>query len=135
MAATVSQIAAGLTARLATISGLRTFTSQPEQIQPPVGYPVLNSIEFHRAFRGGDVVSNWSLVVIVGRWTDSRAHLALDGYLSYSGASSIRAAVEADPTLGGVVSTLILATGASILPETQADAEFLMVRMDCTVHG
>lgn len=135
MSATVTQIAAGLTARLTTISGLRVFTSQPEQIQPPVAYPVLNSIEYHRAFRGGNVITNWSLVIIVGRWTDSRAHEALDGFLSFSGASSVRAAVEADPTLGGVVSTLVLPTGASIMSETQADAEFLMVRMDCTVHG
>ena len=135
MSATVTQIATALAARLGTISGLRTFNYQPEQINPPVAFPVLNTITYHRAFAGGDVVTDWGLVVIVGRYTDSRAFAALDGFLSYSGASSIRAAIEGDKTLGGVVKALILSNGAQIMPQEQADAEFLMVRFDCQVHS
>jgi len=135
MAATVGAIAAGLKTALSTVSGLRTFASQPDSLQPPVGYPVLNSISYHRAMGGGNVTTEWSIVVIVGRYTDDRAFADLDNYLSYSGSKSIRAAVEADPTLGGIVSTLLLPTGARIQPETQADAEFLAVRFECTVHG
>jgi hypothetical protein len=135
MASTVVQIADGLKTRLATISGLRTFNYQPEQLNPPVAYPVLNAINYHRAFAGGDVVTDWSIVVIVGRYTDSRAFAALDLYLSYDGATSVRAAIEADPTLGGVAKTLILSNGAQIMPQEQADAEFLMARFDCQVHS
>jgi len=61
MAATVSQVAAGLQARLATITGLRTFSYQPEQENPPFGYPQINRIDYHRAFSGGDVVMDWTL--------------------------------------------------------------------------
>jgi hypothetical protein len=135
MAASISQIAEGLRVRLATVSGLRTSVSQPEQINPPQAYPQLEGVNYHRAFAGGDVVTDWSLIVIVGRYTDSRAYAALDAYLSYGGASSIRAAVEADPTLGGVVSTLLLSSSASIVPETQGDAEFMLARWTCQVHG
>lgn len=135
MAATVSQVASGLKARLATISGLRTFEYQPEQLNPPVAYPVLNSITYNKAFGGGDVEMFWSVFVVVGRYTDKRAFDMLDDYLAYSGASSIRAAIEGDKTLGGVCQTLIVPTSASMQPQTQADAEFLSVRLDVTVHG
>ena len=134
MTATISQVAAGLSTRLATISGLRTFSSQPEQIAPPVGYPVLNSVTYHRAFQDGVVSTSWSIIVIVGRYTDARAHVALDDFLSGTGSSSIRAAIEGDKTLGGLVQTTIVASGASITPLTQGDAEFLMVRFECEVH-
>jgi len=135
MPATVSQVATGLKSRLATISGLRTFDYQPEQVNPPVAYPVLNSVTYHRAFAGGDVEMFWSIFVIVGRYTDSRAFNDIDDYLAYSGAKSLRAAIEGDTTLGGVCQALIVSSSFAITPQTQADAEFLTVRVDLTVHG
>lgn len=135
MPASISSAAEGLRLALATIPGLRTFAYQPEQIQPPVGYVLLERVEFHRAMSGGNVVQQWQVGVITGRWTDQRAHAALDGYLSFSGASSVRAAIEADKTLGGRISTLIVAAGASIAPLSVADAEFLQVQFSVTVHS
>jgi hypothetical protein len=96
---------------------------------------VLNSVTYHRAFAGGDVVMDWSVYVIVGRWTDSRAFDTLDGYLSYDGVTSLRAAIEGDKTLGGVARTLIVNSSISIEPQSQADAEFMTVRVDVTVHA
>jgi hypothetical protein len=121
--------------RLATINGLRTFNYQPEQLNPPVAYPVLNSITYHRAFGGGNVEMFWSVFVVVGRYTDSRAFELCDGFLSYGGTKSLRAAIEGDVTLGGVCQSLVVSSSISIQPQTQADAEFLSVRVDLTVHG
>jgi hypothetical protein len=135
MPATVSQVATGLAARLGTITGLRTYTYQPEQLNPPFAYPDLTRVQYHRAFAGGDVVMDWTIHVIVGRYLDRTAHASLDGYLSYDGASSIRAAIEADRTLGGVCQTLILAEGANISALTQGDADFLQITLDCQVHA
>lgn len=135
MPATVNQVATGLATRLATISGLRTYTYQPEQLNPPFAFPTLNRITYHRAFNGGDVVMDWTVTVIVGRYTDRTAHSLLDSYLSYSGASSIRAAIEGDTTLGGVVQTVILSDGASVSAVTQGDADFLQITTDCQVHA
>lgn len=135
MPATVSQVATGLQTRLATISGLRTFNYQPEQENPPFGYPQLNNIDYHRAYSGGDVVMNWTVYVVVGRWLDRTAHAALDDYLSYSGAKSVRAAIEADPTLGGVCSTLIVRSGADITSLDAGGAQFLVIQMQVEVHG
>jgi hypothetical protein len=135
MPATVSQVATGLQARLATISGLRTFSYQPEQENPPFAYPEINSIDYHRAYAGGDVVMNWTIYVIVGRYLDRTAHAALDDYLSYSGSKSVRAAIEGDPTLGGVCSTLIVRSGADITSLDANGAQFLVIQLQVEVHG
>jgi len=135
MPATVSQVASGLATRLATISGLRTSAYQPEQLNPPLAFPVLNSVNYHRAMGGGDVTMDWTVFVIVGRYVDRNAYTILDGFLSYSGATSIRAAIESDKTLGGVCQTLVLPSGANITSLNSADAEFLQIQFQVTVHG
>ena len=135
MPATVSQVATGLQARLATISGLRTFNYQPEQENPPFAYPEINSVNYHRAYGGGDVVMDWTIYVVVGRWLDRTAHAALDDYLSYSGAKSIRAAIEGDTTLGGVCQTLIVRSGADITSLDANGAQFLVIQLQVEVHG
>ncbi|NDE97103.1 MAG: hypothetical protein EB034_02310 [Verrucomicrobia bacterium] len=135
MPATVSQVANGLKARLATISGLRTFSYQPEQVNPPVAFPILESVEYHRAFGGGDVQMRFTVMTVVGRYLDRVAHTNLDGYLSYSGATSLRAAIEGDPTLGGVAQTLVLDSGAAVGSLTVAEADFLSVSFSVLVHA
>lgn len=135
MPATVSQVADGLKARLATISGLRTFSFQPEQVNPPVAFPVLESIDYHKAFGGGDVRMQFTIIVIVGRYLDRVAHANLDGFLSFDGATSLRAAIEGDRTLGGVAQTLVLDSSLSIGSLAVAEAEFLQVSFSVLVHA
>ena len=135
MPATVSQVAEGLKTRLATISGLRAYSYQPEQLNPPFAFPELMQVDYHRAFSGGDVVMQWNVRVIVGRWTDRSAFKLLDDFLSYDGAKSIRACLEGDKTLGGVCQTLVLTSGADISSVGENGAEFLEVQMSLTVHA
>ena len=135
MPATVSQVADGLKARLATVAGLRTFAYQPEQVNPPVAFPVLDSIDYHRAFGGGDVQMRFTIIVIVGRYLDRVAHTNLDGFLSFSGATSLRAAIEGDKTLGGVANTLVMDSSLSIGSLAIAEAEFLQVSFSVLVHA
>lgn len=135
MPASVSQVLTGLATRLGTISGLRTSTYMPDQLNPPVGFPVVESVEYHKAFGGGDVVMRCSVFVIVGRYLDRTAHTALDGYLSYDGATSIRAAIEGDRTLGGVARTLIVESGMNITAVSVAESEFLQVQCTVVVHA
>jgi len=135
MPATVSQAAAGLATRLATVSGLRTSSFQPEQLNPPQAFPVLTNVEYHRAMNGGDVRMSFDVIVIVGRYVDRLAHSRLDDYLSYSGASSIRAALEGDRTLGGVAQTLHVEGGAQIETVAVAEGDFLQVSFNVSVHA
>jgi hypothetical protein len=135
MPATVSQVAEGLRVRLATITGLRTFSYQPEQVNPPVAFPVLESIDYHKAFGGGDVRMQFTIIVIVGRYVDRVAHANLDGFLSFSGATSLRAAIEGDRTLGGVAQTLVMDSSLSISALAVAEAEYLQVSFSVLVHA
>jgi hypothetical protein len=77
----------------------------------------------------------FTVIVIVGRYLDRVAHSNLDGYLSYSGATSLRAAIEADKTLGGVAQTLVMESGMSISSLSVAEAEFLQVSFNLLVHA
>lgn len=136
MPASVSQVATGLKNRLDTIAGLRVYAYQPDQNSTvPVGFPVLDEVVYHNAFRGGDVVMNWTIFITVGRYVDRTAYALLDEYLSYDGAKSVRAALEADKTLGGVCQTLIVQSSVDVTSLSQADAEFLQIRFRVQVHA
>ena len=135
MAATVSEVATGLAANLSTITGLRTSTYQPEQMNPPFAFPILTSLTYHGAMGGGDVVMEWTVTAVVGRYTDRTAYAALDGYLSYSGTTSLRAALESDKTLGGVANTLVVTSAKNISALSNGDAEFMEIQVSVTVHA
>lgn len=134
--ATVKQVATAIQTRLATISGLRTYNYQPEQLTPPVAYPELSSVTYHRTMGNGSALTqmDWTIRVIVGRYTDRTAHDLLDQYLSATGSNSVRAAIEADTTLGGVVQAVILSSSTDITSLSNADAEFLQIQFTLTVH-
>ena len=135
MPATVTQVATGLATNLSTITGLRTSSYQPEQLNTPLAFPILNTVTYHKAMGGGDVTMDWTITVLVGRYTDRTAFATLDGYLSYSGATSIRAAIESDKMLGGVCQTLVVSSAADISSVNAADAEFLQIQFTVQVHG
>jgi hypothetical protein len=104
-------------------------------LNPPIAFPVLNQINYHRAMQGGDVVMDWTVSIIVGRYVDRTAISLLDEYLSFSGTKSIRAALESDRTLGGVCQTLIVGSAADISSLSSAEAEFLQIQFTVQVHG
>lgn len=135
MPATVSQVMTGLKNRLATISGLRAFAFQPDYINPPTAFPTLNEVSYHGAMGGGDVVFDGLIQVIVGGVSDRTTQNLLDGFASYSGASSIRAALEGDKTLGGVAQTLVVNRSLGIRRMTIGDADFVTVEVAFQVHG
>jgi hypothetical protein len=135
MAATASEVLTGLKNRLATISGLKTFSYQPANIVPPLAYPVITQVNYHRAMGGGLVVFDCVVYVIVGRWTDDRANADIDDYLAFSGTKSIRAAIEGDETLGGKAQSLTVASSTDITALQQGDAEYLQIATQVTVNG
>jgi hypothetical protein len=75
-----------------------------------------------------------SVLVIVGRMSESAAQDRLDGYLQSSGATSIKTAIEADKTLGGAVQTLRV-TQAVSGTITVANIDYLSYRYEVTLIG
>jgi hypothetical protein len=74
------------------------------------------------------------VLVIVQRFSERSGQNLLDLYLSGSGASSIKAAIEGDRTLGGVVNTLRV-TGAEAGTYESQGIEFLSYRYRITIWG
>jgi len=84
--------------RLATISGLRVTAHPPDEIQPPaavVTYP--DSYDFDQTYGRGSDRIELPVVVLVGKVSTRAARDKLSGYVNGSGASSVKAVLEADP--------------------------------------
>ena len=134
-ATTVSQIKTGLAANLATVSGLRAYAYQPDNVNTPFAWPLLDSIQYNGAMGGGLITHKFTVSVVVGRSAERTAQTLLDGYLSYAGAISIRQAIESDRTLGGVVQDLIVESASNISTLEANDAIYLAIDFMVTVYA
>jgi len=132
---TVSQIKAGLAANLATVSGLRAYAYQPDNVNTPFAWPLLESIQYNGAMGGGLITHQFTVSVVVGRSAERTAQTLLDGYLSYKGATSIRQAIESDRTLGGVVQDLIVESANNISTLEANDTTYLAIDFVVTVYA
>lgn len=107
--AAISALRDGLETRLATISGLRAHDTAPGQVNPPAavispGGDGANepAISFDSTMARGSDDYLFLVTLLVQFADDSSAQDKLDGYLQGSGALSVKAAIEGDPSLGGV---------------------------------
>lgn len=135
--ATIPEIADALETALKTINGLRTAPYLADSVTPPMALVAIEYVVYHGAFGYSDVVHTFTIFVVVGRSSDRAGLKAMEGFMSSSGATSIRAALEADPTLGEVVSTLIVEkSGPPIqLAIGQSGALYISVPFTVTVHA
>lgn len=103
---TISQIRSGLATNLATISGLRTAATMPDNPNPPIAIVVPEGINFDTSFGRGLDTYTFTVLVVVGRVDERSAQNLLDGYCTATGSTSVKAAIESDRTLSGVVNDL-----------------------------
>jgi hypothetical protein len=83
----------------------------------------------------GNIVNRFSITVVVQRASERTAQEKLDAYVAYDGAQSVRRALEADRTLGGVVQDLIV-TGATNITNIDAnDTLYLTVDFQMLVYA
>lgn len=99
--ALVSELRDGLKANLATISGLRTTDTVPDNPSPPIAVIIPQSVKYDDTFQRGMNTYTFSVLVIVQRPSERSAQNLLDGFVSGTGSKSIKRAVESDKTLGG----------------------------------
>ncbi len=130
----VSEISDALKNALTLVPGLRVHDYLPDQINPPVAYVGIDSIDYHGAFRGGNPVHSYTITVVVGRTSDRASQKTLDEFLSYDGPRSIRAAIEKDRTLDGWVQSLIVTRGGNLAPLTMGDVTYVSIDFTVTVY-
>jgi hypothetical protein len=134
--ASLSDLRTGLAANLAKVSGLRTSATVPDQINPPIAVVAPASITYDIAFArtGGDEYE-FVITVIVGRVDERSAQNRLDAYCSGTGASSIKAAVESDRTLGGKAFDCRVTDLRNYTQVTVGDAIYLAAEFRCQVYA
>jgi hypothetical protein len=99
--ALVSELRDGLKANLATIPGLRTTDTVPDNPNPPMAIVLPQSVQYDNAFQRGMTTYTFSVVVIVNRVSERTGQNSLDAWVSSTGASSVKLAIESDKTLNG----------------------------------
>lgn len=109
-APTVAQIRAGLAANLGAIgerqiSAYRLANPTVPSIQ--VTGPI-DEIEYHQAMQNGHDLFPFAVMAFVGIASDIGAQKRLDEFISATGAASVKAAIEADKTLGGLACRAIV---------------------------
>lgn len=103
-APTIAEVMAGIETRLNTISGLRVTDYAADQINPPAAMVTVPPItSYHATMKSGRMMLEPSVLVFVSGALDRVGQLLLAEYANPTGAKSIKAAIEADPTLGGKV--------------------------------
>lgn len=115
----------GLGAALAAITGLRVLDFPPDSISVPaavVSFP--DTIIYDSTMARGSDETTIKVHVLVGKVSDRSARDALCPYLDGTGASSIKAAIETDVTLGGAAQTARV-TDATISTMMVGGVEYL----------
>lgn len=111
----VGAVMDGLAEALAPLAGLRIFAYPPDSATPPaaiVSYP--ETFVFDFTMRRGSDQASFPVHVLVGRVSTRAARDELVEYMAGSGPRSVKAAIEADPTLGGRVDTVQVTTVAGV---------------------
>ncbi len=134
-----STVRTNMKTALQAVTGLRVLDTLPDSANIPTNgaLAVVGMLDITYDFtlnRGFDSAT-LSVLVIVGRMSESAAQNRLDGYLQSTGnTSSIKAAIEADKTLGGAVQTLRV-TQAVSGTITVANIDYLSYRYEVTLIG
>lgn len=135
MTATVTEVKQGLANRLATISGLRAFAYQPDQLNAPIAFSMLDNILYHRTMRTALTEMTFTVTVIVCKADSRSAQSQVDPYVSATGASSVKAAIEGDRTLGGKVDDLVVNSAGGMQIVNAEDGDYLSVDFNVTVYS
>jgi hypothetical protein len=102
----VEAVFTGLRDSAGAITGLNVFEYTPDAITPPVFFPVEAEIEFDQTFARGMDAYTVTARLLVAKSDDRAGQKALKGYLAASGPLSLKAALQADKTLGGACDAL-----------------------------
>ena len=133
--ALISDIRTGIATNLATISGLRTGATIPENVSPPYAIVAPSSMSYHASMGNGMTTYSFTITLVVGRADARSAQNALDLYCSSTGSSSIRSAIESDRTLGGKAFDCVVTGMRNYGSISIGDNTYLAAEFDLTVQA
>lgn len=116
-----------LKTRLRTITGLSTYTYFPGSLNGPAAVIQRNVTNYDATMADGS--DDWEYIAtLMVPWADPKvAQAAMSKYLDRTGATSIKAVIEAEDTLGGVVDFAVVKTASEEVIRTIGEVEYLAV--------
>jgi hypothetical protein len=130
----IFDIRAGLATNLATISGLRTSVDIPDNPNPPIAVIGIENVQYDQSYQRGLVEYNFLVTVIASRASDRWAQRKLDEYTS-TGASSVKAAIESDKTLGGAAYDVRVIQMSNVGAVSLGEVSYLAADFAVTVYA
>ncbi len=119
----ITAIRQGIATNLATISGLRTSYYITDNPNPPIAVVTPPTIKYGLSFGVGLDEYNFQVIVLVTRADERIGQELIDAYCAPTGAGSVKAAIESDRTLGGLVADLHVTDMTGVSPTTLADGQ------------
>ena len=105
--ASLTSIRNAIGTNLSNISSLTVYNYMPDSMEPPTAIVgVIETVTYDDTMQRGTDKYIIPIQLIVSRVDAQDSQETLDGYLASSGASSVKAQIESDTSLGGVVSTV-----------------------------
>jgi hypothetical protein len=99
----ISDIREGLARNLAVIADVQVSAYMPLSPTMPAIYVTPASIDYDRSMMRGLDVLTFTLTAMISLGLDKSSQVRLDGLMSPSGGESVKEAIEAERTLGGIV--------------------------------
>ena len=131
----LSEIRDAMGTALGAVPNLRVRPLIPALVTPPMAVVQPQQIEYDLNARNGVNRYTFTVTVFVTKADDRSAQLRVDPFVEPTGAGSVKAALEADRTLGGVADTLRV-TNVSNYSSTDAnDVLYLAVDFEVEVYA
>jgi hypothetical protein len=108
MADKLDQIREGIKTALSTIEGVQVSAQFLSNPTPPAIHVFPPSGQYHRAMGNGHTDWNLTVQAFAAMTSDIGAQKLLDKFIADAGPYSVRQAIEADGTLGGVADDTIV---------------------------
>lgn len=133
--ASITTMRQAIATNLSSISGLRTAALIPEDPKPPIAVVTFDNVNYDTSMGRGLDEYTFRVVVVVGRVNTRGAEQNLDAFMSGSGASSVKAAIESDRSLGGEANDLRVTTGTNLREVVVSEATYLATDFVVTVYA
>ena len=133
--ATIAELRDGIADNLATITGLRTGATIPENVNPPFAIISFDSIDFDTTMGRGLDMFTFTVTVVVSRADARNAQNLLDVYCAPTGTSSIKTAIELDRSLGSKANDLRVTGLSNYGNLTIGETNYLAAEFAVTVYA
>ena len=136
--AVVNAVAAAITTNLAgDVLAKRTYALSPDSLNPPTAVVVPGPGTFLTYDDTFDGTGNFAVVVKIlnGSQDSGSSQKLLLGYMAKTGATSIRAAILADPKLGGICSYMQIPSAENYGDVEWAGQQYLGFELPVGVFG